>query len=64
MASSSSNLVNILAEEIHKNKYKYRDTDKRCETYRIKYKDNDFFLIHDFKDDSMIYFVTRIIKKN
>ena len=38
MASSLSNLVNNLAEEIHKIKYKYGCDNKKCETCRIKYK--------------------------
>ena len=37
MASSLSNLVNHLSEEIHKIRRKY-EQDKKCETCRIKYK--------------------------
>ena len=36
MASSLSNLVNNLAKEIHKVKYKYGHNDKKCETCGIK----------------------------
>ena len=39
MASSISNLVNNLAEEIHKIKYKYRYDVKKCEIYGAKHKD-------------------------
>ena len=39
MASSLSNLVNNLAERIHKTKRKYEHDDKKCETFGIKYKD-------------------------
>ena len=38
MASSLSNLVNNLAEGIHKIKGKYRHDHEKCETYEIKYK--------------------------
>ena len=47
-----SNLVNNLSEGIHKIKCKYEHDDKRCETYRIKYKYWDCFLEYtNFKDD-------------
>ena len=39
MASSLSNLVNNLAEGIHKIKCTYVHDDWKCETCRIKYKD-------------------------
>ena len=39
MVSSLSNLVNNLAEGIHKIKCIYRHGDKKCETCKIKYKD-------------------------
>ena len=38
MASSLSNLVNILSEGIHKIKCKYGHEDKKCKTCGIKYK--------------------------
>ena len=44
MASSSSNLVNNIAKEIHKIKCKYGHDDKKCETFGIKYKYCDYFL--------------------
>ena len=54
MASSLSNLVNNLAEGIHKTKCKYND--KKGETCRIKYKDcNYFFEYTSFKDDLIEY---------
>ena len=37
MTSSLSNLYNNLSEGIHRTKCKYRDYDKKCETFRIKY---------------------------
>ena len=43
MASSISNLVNNLAERIHKIKRKYGHNDKKCETCRIKCNDYDCF---------------------
>ena len=49
MANSSSNLVNNLAEEIHKTKCKYGHSEKKCETCGIKYKGcNCFFWIQKF----------------
>ena len=44
MASSLSILVNNLAEGIHKNRCKNEYDNKKCEMYRIKYKDCDSFL--------------------
>ena len=38
MACSLSNLVNNLAEAIHKIKCKYENDDKKCETCRTKYE--------------------------
>ena len=40
----SSNLVNNLAEGIHKVICKYKHDDKKCKTCRIKYKYCDCFL--------------------
>ena len=42
MASSFSNLVDNLGEEINKFKCKYEDDNKKYETYRIKFKDCEF----------------------
>ena len=56
MTASLSNLVNNLAEGIHKIKWKYRHDDKYYETYRIKYKDCDGFLEYTkFKDNLREY---------
>ena len=44
IASSLSNLVNNLSEEIHKIKCKYRHNDKKCETALIIYKNCNYFL--------------------
>ena len=38
MAGSLSNLVDNLAEEIHKIKYKYGQDDRKYDTCRINYK--------------------------
>ena len=52
MASSLSNLVNNLVEEIHKIKCKNEHDNKKCETHEIKYKDCECFLqCTNFKDD-------------
>ena len=52
MASSLSNLVNNLAEGIHKIKSKYEPDHKKYETCGIRYKDCDFCLEYiKFKDD-------------
>ena len=56
MASSLSNLVNNLAEGIHKTKCKYRHDNKKCESCGIKYKDCDCFLEYiNPKDDLIEY---------
>ena len=56
MASSLSNLVNKLAEGIHKIKCKYKHGDKKCESCGIKYKNCDWFLEYkNFKDDLTEY---------
>ena len=44
MASSLSNLVNNLAEEIHDIKFKIKHGNKKCETCGIKHKDFKSFL--------------------
>ena len=54
MASSLSNPVNNLCEGIHKIKCKYEH--KTCETFRIKYKNCDYFLEYiNVKDDLLQY---------
>ena len=56
MASSLSNLVNNLSEEIHKIKCKHGHDDKKCETCRIKYKYCNCFLEYtNFKDELIEY---------
>ena len=56
MASSLSNVVNNLSEIIHIIKCNYKHDDKKCETYRIKYKYCNCFLEYaDFKDDLVEY---------
>ena len=44
-----SNLVDNLAEGIHKIKCKYSHNDKKCDTCRIKYKGNWFLKWTNFK---------------
>ena len=55
MASSISNLVNNLAEEIHKIKYKYRHDVKRCEVCGAKHKDLRLLSWIKFKDNLTEY---------
>ena len=55
-ASSLSSLVNNLAEGIHKIKFKYGCNHKRCETWRMRYKDYEWFLEYiNFKDNLIGY---------
>ena len=42
MASALLNLVNNLAEGIHKIKCKYGRNNRNCKTYGIKYKDCEY----------------------
>ena len=52
MASSLSNLVNSFLEEIDKINSKYVQDNRKCETWRIKYKHCNYFLEYTtFKDD-------------
>ena len=56
LASSLSNIVDNLAEGIHKTKCKYGHDDKKCETCRIKYKNCLCCLEYtNVKDDSKLY---------
>ena len=45
MTSSLSNLVNNLSEGIHRIKCKFGHNDKKYETFEIKYKYCDCFLM-------------------
>ena len=64
MESSLSNLVNNVAQGIHKIKCKNERDDQKCETCGIKYKDCDCFLEHiNFKNGLIEYKCLRIIKK-
>ena len=67
MASSLSNLVNNLEEEIHKTKCKYGHDDKKCDTCRIKYKNCDSSLEYTSYEDDLTEYkhsvVIRIIKQ-
>ena len=56
MASSLSDLVNNLSEEIHKIKCKYRHNHKKCKTCGITYQVCNCFLeFTNFKDDVTEY---------
>ena len=56
MASSLSNLVNNLSDEIHKIKCKCRHDDKKCEACGVTYKICDcFFEYISFKNDLKEY---------
>ena len=57
MVSSLSNLVNNLAEGIHKIKCKYGHNNKKCETNRIKYKDCECCLTYKSVKDNLIIFI-------
>ena len=54
IASSLSNLVNNLSDEIHRIKFKFGHDDKKCETCGVKCKYCNCFLEYkNFKDDSI-----------
>ena len=56
MASSPPNLVDNLAEVIHKIKCKCGIDNKKCETCGIKYKDCECYLEYtNVKDDLIVY---------
>ena len=56
MASSSLDLVDNLANGIHKIKCKYRHDNKKCEKCEIKFKDCECYLEYaNVKDDLSIY---------
>ena len=56
MASSLSNLVDNLAEEIHEIKCKHGYDNKKCGTCEINYKDRECSLKYtNFKGDLIVY---------
>ena len=56
MTNLLSNLVNNLAEGIHKIKYKNKHNNEKCETCGINYKECYCFLEYtSFEDDSVEY---------
>ena len=56
MARLLSNIVNNLAEGIHKIKCKYGNSNKKCENCRSKYEDCECFIVYvNFKDDLIEY---------
>ena len=64
MASSLSNLVNNLAEGIHKIKCKNEHGNKNCETCGIKYKYCNFFLEYTKFRDYLIDYKFLCCNKN
>ena len=54
MTSSLSNLVDNLAEGIHKLKCKYGHDNEKCETYGIKYKDCCCLELANVKNDLIL----------
>ena len=55
MAGSLSNLVNNIAEEIHKIKCKYGHDHKKCEMCGIKYTDCKCYLEYTSVNDLIEY---------
>ena len=56
MASSLSNLVDNLAEEIHEINCKHGHGNKKCKTCEINYKDRQCYLKYtNFKGDLIVY---------
>ena len=56
MATSLSNLVSNLSEEVHRIKCKFGHDDKKCKSCGIKYKYCDYFLEYiKYKDDLIKY---------
>ena len=64
MASSLSNIVNNLSEEIHRIKCKYGHDDKNCETCEVKYKYWDCFLEYTKFKDNLTEYKCLICNKN
>ena len=64
MSSSLSNPVNNISEGIHKIKCKYEHDDKTCETFRIKYKNCDYFLEYINVKDDLLQYKCFCCKKN
>ena len=64
MASSLSNLVNNLAERIHKIKCKSEHDDKKRETCGVKYKNSDCFLEYANFRGNLIEYKCLCCKKN
>ena len=65
MASSLSNLVNNLAEGIHKIKCKNEHSNRKCKTCGIKHKDyHSFFECTNFKVDDLIKYKCLCCNKN
>ena len=54
MTSLLLNLVNNIAEKIHRTKCKYGHDNKKCETCRIKYKKCESFLEYTNLKDNLI----------
>ena len=64
MASSLSNLVNNLPEGIHRIKCIYGHSNKKCETFGIKYKSYEGFLECANFEDNLIKYKCLCCNKN
>ena len=64
MASLLSNFLNSLALGIHKIKCKYRHDDKKCEIFKIKFKDCDCFIEYTNSEDDLIEYKCLFCNKN
>ena len=64
MASLLSNLVDILAEIIHKIKYKFGHDNKKCETCRINYKDCECCLEYINVKNNLMEYICVCCKNN
>ena len=62
IASSLSNLVNRLSEEIHRIKRKFINDDKKCGTCRIKYRYCNCFLEQINFEDNLIEYICLVTK--
>ena len=59
-----SHLVNNLSEGIHIIKCKFGHSDKKCETYGIKYKYCDCFLEYTIFKDNLVEYKCLCCNKN
>ena len=64
MATSLSNLIDDLAEQFHKIKYKYGLDNKKCRTCGFKYNNRECFLEYSNKKDDIIEYKCLCYNKN